>query len=388
MKQPVKRYTKVVINLSLAVLALLVCLFILPKLIVFFLPFVIGWMIAAIANPLVRFFEEKLRIKRKAGSAVAIIMAIALVIFAGYFLVTRLVSAGIGFVATLPQLWETLEGDFREIGQNLNVVYDGLPIDIKSSLESMGQKMDGYIGKLVETIGTPTMNAVGNFAKNIPGMLINVIMCILSSYFFVAEKESIGQIMQKYIPRLIRDKWSVVCDSLKNAIGGYFKAQIKIELWIYLLLFVGFLLLKIPYGPLVAFLIAILDFLPFFGTGAVMIPWAIIKFLSADYQMAIWLLVIWGVGQLLRQIIQPKIVGDSMGIAPLPTLVLLFIGYRMAGVVGMIVAVPIGILLINMNRAGVFDTIKTSIRILIMGLDSFRRFDEEDKEILSRKEEE
>ncbi len=388
MKQPVKRYTKVVINLSLAVLALLVCLFILPKLIVFFLPFVIGWMIAAIANPLVRFFEEKLRIKRKAGSAVAIIMAIALVIFAGYFLVTRLVSAGIGFVATLPQIWETLESDFREIGQNLNVVYDGLPTDVKNSLESMGQKMDGYIGKLVETIGTPTMNAVGNFAKNIPGMLINVIMCILSSYFFVAEKESIGQIIQKYVPRPIRDKWSVVCDSLKSAIGGYFKAQIKIELWIYLLLFVGFLLLKIPYGPLVAFLIAILDFLPFFGTGAVMIPWAIIKFLSADYQMAIWLLVIWGVGQLLRQIIQPKIVGDSMGIAPLPTLVLLFIGYRMAGVVGMIVAVPIGILLINMNRAGVFDTIKTSIRILIMGLDSFRRFDEEDKEILSRKEEE
>ena len=118
-----------------------------------------------------------------------------------------------------------------------------------------------------------------------------------------------------------------------------------------------------------------------------MIPWAIIKFLSADYQMAIWLLVIWGVGQLLRQIIQPKIVGDSMGIAPLPTLILLFIGYRAAGVVGMIVAVAIGILLINMNRAGVFDSVKMSIRILIMGVDGFRRFDEEDKEVLNRKDE-
>lgn len=388
MKQPVKRYAKAVLNLSLAALLLLLCVFVLPKLLVIFLPFVIGWLIAATANPLVLFFEEKLRIKRKAGSAVAIIMAITIVILAGYFLITRLVSAGIGFASSLPGLWETMEDDFREIAQNLNVVYDGLPVDIKSGLETIGEKMDGYMGKLVETIGTPTMNAIGNFAKNIPGMLINTIMCILSSYFFVAEKENIVLTLQKYIPKRVRDKWGLVCGSLKNVVGGYFKAQLKIELWMYLLLVVGFLLLKIPYGPLVAFLIAVLDFLPFFGTGAVMLPWAVIKFLSADYQMAIWLLVIWGVGQLLRQIIQPKIVGDSLGIAPLPTLVLLFIGYRAAGMAGMIIAVPVGIILINMNRSGVFDTFKTSIRILVTGLDSFRRFDEEDKEILSRKDEE
>ena len=387
MKQPVKRYLKVLINLSLALLVLIVCVFVLPKLIVFFLPFVIGWVIAAIANPFVRFFEEKLWIKRKAGSAVVIVMTLALIILGGYFLISRLLSAGIGFVSTLPQIWKTLEGDFKEIGENLNVVYDGLPTDVKISLTNAGQKLDDYVMKLAESIGTPTVNAVGNFAKNIPGMLINVIMCILSSYFFVAEKENIGQVIRRYVPRQLLDKWNVVCDSLKAAIGGYFKAQIKIELWIYLLLVVGFLLLKIPYGPLVAFLIAVLDFLPFFGTGAVMIPWALIKFLSADYQMAIWLLVIWGVGQLLRQIIQPKIVGDSMGIAPLPTLILLFIGYRAAGVVGMIVAVPLGILLINMNRAGVFDSVKMSIRILIMGVDGFRRFDEEDKEVLNRKDE-
>ena len=155
----------------------------------------------------------------------------------------------------------------------------------------------------------------------------------------------------------------------------------------FLLLLLGFLLLRIPYAPLVAFLIAVLDFLPFFGTGAVMIPWAIIKILSADYEMAIWLLVIWGVGQLVRQIIQPKIVGDSVGIAPLPTLILLFIGYKCASVLGMILAVPIGIIIINMNQAGIFDNIKMSIRILAASLNRFHRFDEEDKEVLKQEDE-
>lgn len=387
MKQPLKRYSKVLINLTLAAFILLLCIFVLPKAVMFFLPFVIGACIAAVANPLVRFFEERLRIKRKAGSAVAIIIAIALVISAAYLLISRLIMAGTGFIASLPYLWNDLEEELRGIGKNLDVIYAGFPADIRLGLENAGEKMDQYIGVLVESIGTPTVNAVGNFAKNIPGMLINLIMCILSAYFFVAEKESIGAFLQKYIPRSIRSRWELVCSSLKNAVGGYFKAQLKIELWIYLLLLIGFLLLRIPYGPLVAFLIAVLDFLPFFGTGVIMIPWAVLKLLSADYQMAIWLLVLWGIGQLVRQIIQPKIVGDSIGIAPLPTLILLFIGYRVAGVVGMIIAVPIGLLLLNMNRAGVFDTLKTSIRILIVGVDRFRHFDAEDQEILKRKEE-
>lgn len=387
MKQPVKRYVKALINLSLAALILLLCVFVLPRILVFFLPFVIGAVIAAAANPFVRFFEEKLRIKRKAGSAVAIILAIAIVVSVGYLIISRLALAGMGFIDSLPQLWKNMESDLKEIGNNLRIVYTGFPPDIRNGLENAGQKMDHYLEMLVEGIGTPTVNAVGNFAKNIPGMLIGLIMCILSAYFFVAEKESILLVLQKYVPKSMRNRWSLVCDSLKNAVGGYFKAQLKIELWIYLLLLIGFLLLGIPNGALVAFLIAVLDFLPFFGTGAVMLPWAVFKLLSADYQMALWLLVIWGIGQLVRQIIQPKIVGDSMGIAPLPTLILLFIGYKVGSVAGMILAVPIGILLLNMNRAGVFDTVKTSVRILITGLDHFRHFDEEDQEILKRKEE-
>lgn len=109
-----------------------------------------------------------------------------------------------------------------------------------------------------------------------------------------------------------------------------------------------------------------------------MVPWAVIKFLSADYKMTIGLLIIWGGGQLLRQVIQPKIVGDSIGVAPIPTLFLLYIGYRVGGVIGMILAVPVGIILQNMNEEGLFDTTKNSIRILVAGVNNFRRFEEED----------
>ena len=132
MKQPMKRYGKVLLNLAGALAVLLLCIFIIPKILLFFLPFIIGWIIAAIANPLVQFFEKKFRIMRKASSAFVIIAVIALIVLGGYFLVAKLVEAGIGFVTILPQLWENLEGDFREIGENLSVIYDGFPADERS----------------------------------------------------------------------------------------------------------------------------------------------------------------------------------------------------------------------------------------------------------------
>ena len=93
--------------------------------------------------------------------------------------------------------------------------------------------------------------------------------------------------------------------------------------------------------------------------------------------MAIGLLITWGVSQLARQVIQPGIVGDSIGVKPLPTLFLLYVGYRLGGVLGMIVAVPAGLILFSLFEAGFFDTTLQSCRILLGGLNRFRRLEPE-----------
>ena len=94
--------------------------------------------------------------------------------------------------------------------------------------------------------------------------------------------------------------------------------------------------------------------------------------------------MIWGVSQLVRQLIQPKFVSDSIGMPPIPTLFLLFIGYKVAGVIGMILAVPIGIIIVNMYEAGLFDTPKLSLKILLINLNRYRKLDEVDLMILKK----
>ena len=113
-----------------------------------------------------------------------------------------------------------------------------------------------------------------------------------------------------------------------------------------------------------------------------------IEILSRDYKMAVGLLIIWCSGQLVRQVIQPKIVGDSIGVDAIPTLFLLFIGYKLAGVMGMIIAVPIGIIVINLYEEGAFDTTRQSLKILAAGFNKFRRIRPEDLAVVEEYEQE
>lgn len=383
MRSSMKKYWKALVNLGVAMLVLFLVVFLLPKLLFFFLPFVVGWIIALIAGPLVRFFEEKMKIRRKAGSAFVIIVVIALVVLVLYLVGGRLINELIDLVDELPDIWRNTEEDFREIGQNLSVIYEKLPSNLQETISRLSAQANTFAADLLGRISSPTIAAVGNFAKQLPTVLIGIIMGLLSSYFFVADRALINAWCRENMPHFLQDWYCMIRRSLVHSVGGYLKAQLKIEVWMYLLLVIGLSILRVNFVLLIALGIAFLDLLPFFGTGTVMVPWALVKILSGDYRMAVGLLIIWGVGQLARQIIQPKIVGDSVGMPPIPTLFLLFIGYRLGGVLGMIVAVPLGLIFYTLYEEGAFDTTKNSLLILYHGINRFRRLEEADLEEIS-----
>lgn len=373
-----RKYCKALVNLAVAAIGLIGVVWIFPRALVFFAPFVAGWVIALIASPLVRFFEEKVKLKRKIGGAFVIVAVIALVVLVIYIICAQLFEQVKGLMESLPEMLEKAENDFSSIAANLNQLLDRLPGGLHLNLDNNVLELDSYIGELLEKFGSPTIEAAGNFAKLLPSIFIGVIMALLSSYFFVAERHHINEWFRKHTPAVVLLRYRMVRSSLVTSVGGYLKAQLKIEVWMYFLLLAGLGILKVNYFGLIALVIAILDFLPFLGTGTVLIPWAVIRILTAEYKTAIGLLVIWGVGQLARQLIQPKIVGDSIGVPPLPTLFLLFIGYKAGGVAGMIVAVPAGLLVYTLYEDGAFDTTKNSILILLAGVNRFRSLKEED----------
>lgn len=388
MRRAIKIYLKVVMNLFTALAVLLACVFLLPRCIWFFMPFIVGWFIAMIASPVVRFFEEKLKVKRKAMSAVVIVAVLAAVVLVVYLIITKLVREGINFINELPFIWNRILAELNKVGTNLQGVYDRLPVDMQNAVDNFILEAGNYMSSMMSRIELPSFEAVGNVAKQIPDIFLSVVMCLLSAYFFVADRGYMSAAAQKYMPASVRYHFNLIRRSFRNAVGGYFRAQFKIECWIYILLVIGLMILGVDYAFLVAFGIAVLDLLPVFGTGTVMVPWAVIELLSENYRMMFGLLAIWLIGQLVRQVIQPKIVGDSIGMDPIPTLFLLYIGYRAAGVLGMILAVPIGIIVVNLYEEGVFETTIQSIRILAAGYNHFRKIRPEDMAVVEEYERE
>lgn len=369
-----EKYLKIFTNFLVFLVILVAVFFVVPRFLKFFLPFVVGWIIAMIANPLVKFMERKLKIVRKHGTVLIIVLVLALVIFGVYIAGLNIFRQVASVVEDIPQIAESFQEDWSDIQKNLSVVYEKLPENLQTRLSEMYDNVVVSLGEMVGNLGVPTVNAVGSFAQNIPSALISVIMTVLSSYFFIADKENIETAVKKSIPKSVKKYLRLIVDEFKRIVGGYFAAQLKIMCIVMVLLFMGFLILRIKYAILLAILIAILDMLPFFGTGTALCPWAIFKLLSGDYTVAVGLLVIYGITQLVRQLIQPKIVGDTIGLDPLATLVFMYIGYKLWGVLGMIISIPIGMIVISLYKLGVFDNLIRCINELINDINEFRKW--------------
>ena len=361
-------YWQVALRLLFSLLATAAFVVIGWNLLRFLMPFVIGWIIAAIAAPLVNWLEKRLKIVKKLGSALIVILVLAAIILALYFGISRLVLEIRDLIRNFPEMYAQLETGLRQIGDTLSGIFERLPSGIQNGWNTVVENLDQYMGNLVSNISEPTVTAAGNIAKQVPSYLIGFLVSVLSAYFFIVQREEVLNWMKKVAPGSIQKRMTLVIDNLRYAVGGYFKAQFKIMAIVFVILLVGLGLLGTGYFVLVAFLIAFLDFLPFFGTGTAMIPWAVYKFFMGDYKMTVALLYVYLFTQAVHQLLQPKLVGDSVGLNPLVTLVLLYIGYRMGGILWMILAVPIGMVLINMCQAGAFDYIFDDVRILVEGI--------------------
>ena len=368
-----KRYLRMILNIVIPFLGLCLVIFLGPRLLHFFMPFVVGWILALLANPLVRFLERRVKLVRRHGSMLIIIAALAIVIGLFYgagLLVYREMGS---FLADAPEIYQSVIAEIGDALQNGRKLAEYFPQNLQPPLLAFSDNLDGLFGKLVSRAAEPTVQIAGHVAKSIPNLLVNMVIIILSSYLFLADRESIMRWLKEHLPAFVFRYIEYMKRDAKGLIGGYFLAQFRIMCVVALILAAGFLVLGVRYGVLLAFLTAILDFLPIFGTGTVLFPWAVVKLFAGEYAYATGLILLYILTQVVRQIIQPKIVGESMGLPPLMTLFLLYLGFKLRGLTGMILAVPVGLVFINFYKYGAFDSMIRNFRMLMESIQKFRR---------------
>lgn len=350
-------YIEILFEILIALLIGYSAVIVVPKLLFFFWPFVLGWLFAISVMPMKRFLERHIRWSNNFGSAFLVLFSLVLIFGAFYFLTTYLVVEVKGFVKDIPYVIDTVKLQLAHLNVTMEEYLKQLrlPEGILQQNEKLYSSLIGMVTALGKKMGDNSLVYAGGVAKGVTNGFIGSIIMVLSSYLFLVEQDEIQRIYQSKMPKLAQEKLELIKTHIVFAIGGFIKAQIKIMGIIFVLMWIGLWIARVNYTFLVAILITIWDVLPFVGTGMILVPWSLLRFLDGDYRTGIVFIALFIVTLLARQILQPKMVGDSIGLKPLPTLFLLFVGLKIGGLIGCIFVSILGIIVKRLHEIGLFD---------------------------------
>lgn len=367
-------YKRIAVNFLLTLFGVVLCVLFLGDLLRFFLPFVIAFIVATIANPMVRFLEKRVKVKRKYGSAIIIIFVLAVVIGLLYLVTYLLIRELVDVIGDLPDLMEQAQVLLEELAVDLHGFYEKLPGVLQNGIGTVGTSLEDWLDKSMSEFKMPSISAASSYVGSVIDGILIAIITLIAAYFFIADRDMLVDGIKKITPKSIQEYYVLATQNIKSAVGGYFKAQFKIMLIIIVILFVGFMIVGVSHAFLLAFLTAFLDLLPVFGTGAVIGPWVVVDIITGNYVEAIILTVLYLVCQFTKQLLQPKMVGDSVGMNPLLTLFFMFVGYRFGGILGMIIGIPVGMILVSFYRIGLFDRLIRGFKIIVNSINEYRKY--------------
>ena len=371
-------HRRILVNLGIALAGILLLIFVVPPLVRFLMPLIVAWIVAMIANPIIHFLEKRIKIMRKHGTALVIILVLAALIAAFYGLAVLVATQFSSWVTELPQVYDSVTQNLQHLFQSLHQKYNIIPADVKLAFDQRENMLDGYIQKaidgLLQMVNSGSLSKVSSLASSLMDFLVYAILTILASYFMTVEKDRFTKLLQEKTPAGVQRIWDKIKKIFIRAIGGYFKAHFQIMIVIFFITVIPFAFMGISYSGLLAAVIAIVDFLPFFGAGTVLVPWAVYRLVTGSYTYAAILAVIYVVVLIVRQALEPKLIGDSIGTSPFETLVFMLVGYRLAGMLGLIIGIPVGMILMECYREGMFDNYIRGIKILAHDINEYRKY--------------
>ncbi len=348
-------YLDMMMELLVIAAGVVLLIFVVPRCLGFLWPFVAGWIIAMIAHPVIEYLEKKIRLPKKFGSVILIVAVVTAIIALFYFLIRGIVTQVLLFVQGFPDFQKDVMDQFEFFRQKIEAVLMILPPAVQNQLDHVVQAVGSGIASLVSGIGNYGVSHAGSMAKGMTNGLIGVVVMFFSSYMFLIDREKITKWYRKSVPEVVKHKINIFLHNTLGVLGSYCLAQLKIMFIIILILWIGFKIAGISYAFLFAILIGIVDIFPILGTGTVIIPWAVFCIVTGNITRAVILLIVYAVCLILKQVLQPKMMGDSMGISALTTIFLIYVGWKIGGLGGMLLALIFGMFIINLYRLGIFD---------------------------------
>ena len=322
-------------------------------------PFIFAFVIAFILKKPAQTIALKTKLPRKLVSFLLVLVFYSTIGVLFALAGIKIISTVSGIVSTLPAFYENqlsplLMGTFDAIEKTV------LRID-PALVQTFNEAFDTFISSQGENVTKISMAAVGSlsgFASSLPSFLIRTLLTIISTFFIAIDFELFTTFMRNQFS----SKGNVIIQTIKSYMTNTLFVVIRSYALIMSITFVelsiGLSIIGIQNAIVIAFFIAIFDILPVLGTGGIMIPWTIMTLIQGDFNTGIGLLVVYVVVTIIRNILEPKIVGGQLGIHPVVALLSMFVGANLLGVVGLF-GFPITLsLLKHLNKTGIIKIYK------------------------------
>ena len=335
--EKIRRYADLVVLVIGVILLSYLCF---KYILIYTLPFIIGWFLAFAVRPPASYFAKKLKMKPK-----VVRLMLTVLMFAAVF---GLSALAVWLLSR--EIWELLAG----IGRG-DSSFDEFITGFTSPEGLFGRlfgNFSSYVADALYSVFTSMLNSLGSIVSTavsvIPKSLLFIVITVIASAYFAVGLEEVNSAVKRALPKNVCDLLVKIKDGFLSTLLKYLRSYLLLLAITFVEMLIGLLLLRAPYPLVMAIIIAVLDLLPVIGVGFVLIPWSVWSFAIGKTPFGIGLLVLFAFHTVLRQVIEPKIVGKNLGMHPLLTLIFIYVGYSVFGFIG-IILVPIFTVLVNVT---------------------------------------
>lgn len=357
----VSYWTRVLKNIMYVIL-LLIGLYLALKLSIFYMPFLIAFIISLIIEPAIKWIMKKTNLTRRTSSIIIFVIALTIILGGLVWILITLFSESSSLLQGLNDYFDKAYIQFQSLMKSFNFDKIHLSDEVLNVIQNS-------TGDLLETSSNWLRNALTgliDLVTSLPSIAICIGITILALYFICVDKIYILDQIEHHLPKIWVRKIGKHLKDLIQTLGGYLKAEATLILVSFIISLVGLYILQftgfnVQYPLLMALFIGFVDALPILGSGTVMIPWAIICAINGDLNLGIAIIVLLIIMSIARQLLEPKLVSKNIGVHPIFTLIAMYTGFKIIGIMGLLIGPIVLIIFKNIFASlidqGVFKTI-------------------------------
>lgn len=310
------------------------------------LPFFIALLVAFLMEPLVVRLMRRVRLRRAYAALLALVLALVGVSLLIIIIMARLYTELAELAINLPNYDYLVDFVTKQV-QTIEK-YVGLNPNIQSTLFAATESLTRSIQEWAKSASLFLLG----FLTALPRVFIVLVVSLVATFLVSLSYPEVKKFFAGLIPNRWRSSAQVVSEGLGAAIFGYLRAQTILVSITALGTIIGLLLIGNPYAVTLGVLAGLLDIMPIVGTGMLFVPWIIALLIMGSFGGAVKLLVLWLITLVVRQLLEPKVMSSGIGIHPLPTLISMYVGLQLLGVVGLILGPALVICYEALRKAG------------------------------------